>query len=96
MKKIITCLAISLSVFTLQSCKEKKAETTTDAIATANVPAAVQTSFSTKYATATDIVWEDAHEIDKQSYKAKFTINGKKMKAEFNAAGGFIKEKEDD
>ena len=96
MKKIITCLAIGFSVFTWQSCKEKKAETTTDTIATANVPAVVQTSFSTKYATATDVVWEDAHEVDKKSYKAKFTINGKKMKAEFDASGAFIKEKEDD
>lgn len=96
MKKIITCLVIGISVLSLQSCKEKKSETNTDAIATDKVPAPVQTSFSTKYATATDVIWEDAHENDKQTYKAKFTLNGKKMKVEFDAAGVLIKEKEDD
>ena len=95
MKKIIISLALSISVLTLQSCKEKSA-TDTDAITTAKVPVPVQASFTTKYAAATDVVWEDAHEGNKQSYKAKFLLNGKKMKAEFDAAGVFIKEKADD
>ena len=30
---------------------------------------------------------------DKQTYKAKFTLNGKKMKAEFDATGTLCKRK---
>jgi hypothetical protein len=55
----------------------------------------VQTAFSAKYSTATDVKWEDAHENNVQTYKAKFLVNGKKMKAEFDANGGLVKEEED-
>ena len=40
-------------------------------------------------------VWEDAHENNVQTYKAKFVVNGKKMKAEFDSNGGLVKEEED-
>ena len=64
-------------------------------ISTNDVPAPVQTAFSAKYSTATDVKWEDASEGTKQTYKAKFTLNGKKMKAEFDTNGGFVKEEDD-
>jgi hypothetical protein len=41
------------------------------------------------------VKWEDAHENNVQTYKAKFTVNGKKMKAEFDTNGGLVKEEED-
>jgi len=89
-------IVISLSLFAIQSCdndtkvKEEKKE-----LSKTDVPVPVQTAFSAKYSTATDITWEDAHEGTKQTYKAKFTLNGKKMKAEFDTSGGFVKEEED-
>jgi hypothetical protein len=96
MKKIMLIMAISLSLFVTQSCNnEKKDNNTTKEIGTNDVPAAVQTAFSAKYSTATDVKWEDAHEDNKQTYKAKFMQDGKKMKAEFDANGGFVKESED-
>ena len=96
MKKILFIFAIAITVFTLSSCADKKTETKSDTISVSDVPAPVQSAFSAKYSTAADVIWEDAHENDKQTYKAKFTLNGVKMKAEFDANGGFVKEKEDD
>ena len=88
--------AITFSVFATQSCNnDKKTDNDNKEISTNDVPAAVQSSFSAKYSTATDVKWEDAHEDNKQTYKAKFTMNGKKMKAEFDSNGGFVKESED-
>ena len=62
----------------------------------ADVPATVKTNFTAKYSGATDVRWENAKENDKHTYKAKFMMNGKSFKAEFNEDGSFIKEKEDD
>lgn len=96
MKKIFLITALSLSLFTIQSCdNDNKVKEDDKTISTTDVPAPVQTAFSAKYSTATDVKWEDAHEGTKQTYKAKFTLNGKKMKAEFDNNGGFVKEEED-
>jgi hypothetical protein len=98
MKKIILLLAISFSVFTIQSCgSDDKADKGKDdkELSTSAVPDPVKSAFSSKYSTASDIKWEDAHENDIQTYKAKFTVNGKKMKAEFDAKGNLVKEEED-
>jgi hypothetical protein len=86
-------MLIGLSVFTIQSCDNKKEDATEKKVV--NVPAPVQTAFSAKYSTATDVKWEDAHEGTKDTYKAKFMLDGKKWKAEFDANGGFVKEEED-
>ena len=96
MKKIFLIMALSVSLFALQSC-DNDAEVKDDnkELSTTDVPAPVQTAFSAKYSTATDVKWEDASEGTKQTYKAKFTLNGKKMKAEFDTNGGFVKEEED-
>jgi hypothetical protein len=94
MKKIVFLIGFSVSLLLVQSCNsktEKKDET----ISTNDVPASVQSAFSAKYSTATDVKWEDAHEDTLQTYKAKFVINGKKMKAEFDKNGGLVKEEED-
>jgi len=88
-------IVIGFSLFTIQACNDDT-KTKEDKTITANdVPAAVQSAFSAKYSTAADVTWEDAHENNVQTYKAKFTVNGKKMKAEFDANGGFVKEEED-
>jgi len=89
-------MTLSLSLLAVQSCNNAKDEKTDEKTVTTNdVPASVQTAFSAKYSTATDVKWEDAHENNVQTYKAKFTVNGKKMKAEFDSNGGLVKEEED-
>ena len=96
MKKIFLIIALSASLIAIQSCDNDKKETKDEkTLSTTDVPAPVQTAFSAKYSTATDVKWEDAHENNVQTYKAKFTLNGKKMKAEFDPNGGFVKEEED-
>ena len=86
-------MAISFSLVTLQSCDNDKKED--KEISSGEIPASVQSAFSAKYSTASDIKWEDAHEDTVKTYKAKFVLNGKKMKAEFDANGSFVKEEED-
>lgn len=89
-------MALSLSLFTIQSCDNDKTEKADEkTLSTTDVPASVQTAFSAKYSTATDVKWEDAHEDSIQTYKAKFMIDGKKMKAEFDGTGKLIKEEPD-
>ena len=89
-------MALSLSLFAIQSCNNDKKDTNENKeVSTDDVPASVQTAFSAKYSTATDVKWEDAHENNVQTYKAKFVVNGKKMKAEFDTNGGLVKEEED-
>lgn len=95
MKKIIGIMAISFSLFITQSCSNEKDSKSNDTISINDVPASVQSAFSAKYSTATDVKWEDAHEDTVQTYKAKFIVNGKKMKAEFDKNGGLVKEEED-
>ena len=96
MKKIFLITALSLSLHAMQSCDNDKKEAKDEkTLSTNDVPAPVQTAFSAKYSTATDVKWEDAHENNVQTYKAKFMVNGKKMKAEFDANGGLVKEEED-
>lgn len=97
MKKIILMIVIGFSLFTIQACNnDSDTKTKEDKTMTSNdVPASVQSAFSAKYSTATEVKWEDAHENNVQTYKAKFMVNGKKMKAEFDANGGLVKEEED-
>ena len=95
MKKMIFSVAISLSLFVIQACDNDKTSKDDKEISTSTVPASVQSAFSAKYSTATDVKWEDAHEDTVKTYKAKFKLDGKKMKAEFDANGSFVKEEED-
>ena len=88
-------MAIGLTVFTIQSCDNDSKTKDEKTISANDVPASVQSAFSAKYSTATEVKWEDAHEDTVQTFKAKFTVNGKKMKAEFDKNGGFVKEEED-
>ena len=79
----------------MQACSNETKEKEDKTVSTNDVPAEVQSAFSAKYSTATDVKWEDAHEDSLQTYKAKFAINGKKMKAEFDTRGNLVKEEED-
>jgi len=88
-------MAIGFSLATLPSCENKNTTKENKELSNSDVPTSVKDAFNSKYSTATDVRWEDAHENDQQTYKAKFTVDGKKMKAEFDANGVFIKESED-
>lgn len=79
----------------VQSCNSENTVNKDNDLSESDVPPTVKTAFSAKYSTATDVKWEDAHEDSIKTYKAKFIINGKKMKAEFDGAGSFIKEEND-
>ena len=95
MKKFMILIMFCFSLFVIPACSNNAADKDDKELSTNDVPASVQSAFSAKYSTATDVKWEDAHENEKQTYKAKFTLNGKKMKAEFDTSGGFVKEEED-
>lgn len=95
MKRILFGVVISLSLLTVQSCNDKEDKDDGKAMSEADVPPTVKTAFSAKYSTATDVKWEDAKEDSIQTYKAKFTLDGKKMKAEFDGTGTLIKEEAD-
>ena len=89
-------MTLSLSLLAVQSCNsDEKDKTDEKTLSTTDVPAPVQTAFSAKYSTATDVKWEDAHEDSIQTYKAKFKLGDKKMKAEFDGTGKLVKEEED-
>ena len=89
-------MALSVSLLAIQSCdSDAEVKDNDKEITTNDVPAPVQTAFSAKYSTATDVKWEDASEGTTKTYKAKFTLNGKKMKAEFDNNGAFVKEEDD-
>lgn len=92
---MILLMAIGFSVLATQSCNDDDKDNNDKVITAGDVPASVQSAFSAKYSTATDVKWEEAHEDTVQTYKAKFVVNGKKMKAEFDKNGGFVKEEED-
>ncbi len=85
MKKVINYSAIILAFAILSSCSEKK-------IAASEVPQSAVAAFNTKYSGATDVEWETEKEDGKTIYEAKFKFNGKKIEAEFDANGTFIKE----
>lgn len=79
------------------SSKENTGKKKNDfAIDASEVPSSVITTFKSKYPKAVNVIWEKATEDGKPSYKAKWLIDGKKIKAEFGEDGSFIKEKESD
>lgn len=95
MKRIFFNLIVCFSLATAISCNDANTDKDKDGVSDAIVPAEVKSAFSAKYSTATDVKWEDATEDSISTYKAKFTFNGKKMKAEFDSKGNFVKEEED-
>ena len=88
-------IGFGLTVLLTQSCNDAETKQEDKTVSSSDIPASVQSAFSAKYSTATDVKWEDAKEDTLQTFKAKFVLNGKKMKAEFDRNGGFVKEEED-
>ena len=95
MKRLFFSLMICFSLLIAQSCSNEADKKEDKTISENDVPATVKTAFSAKYSTAKDVKWEDAHENNVQTYKAKFMVDGKKWKAEFDGTGKLVKEEED-
>ena len=94
MQKLLLALALLFSISFTQSCNDDGKAGDDDVVTVDKVPESVRSTFSSRYGNATDVVWEHAHEDSLDTYKAKFTANGKKMEAEFKTDGSFIKDKE--
>ena len=95
--KHFTVIIMLGSLLIAASCNSKKEETKKeDTVSVDSVPPTVKSNFAAKYPLATEVVWETANENGNPTFKAKFMINGKKWKAEFSEAGGFLKEKGDE
>ncbi|HWJ27230.1 MAG TPA: hypothetical protein VNS32_11850 [Flavisolibacter sp.] len=69
----------------LCACKEKKVSST-------EVPPAAQSGLTEKYPGASDVEWEQKTKDGVKVYEAEFKVNGKKVEAQFDSSGKFIKE----
>jgi hypothetical protein len=99
MKTTVITTFISAILLFSPGCKNKEENNRIDeknVIDAGKVPATVRDSFNLNYPEATAVTWEMAHEGDEDTYKAKFTNNGKYWKAEFGENGRKIKAKEDE
>jgi hypothetical protein len=95
MKKTAGILIIVLASLFSPSCNDKDRADKKNVISASEVPAAVKNAFEAKYAAASDIIWEDAHEGEAKTYKVKFKTNDKYMKAEYKPDGSLVKEDTD-
>ena len=100
MKKITGIIIIAFAGLFITSCNadDKKTEERVDKkneITVTEVPMQVKDSFTATHSSATDIAWEEAHEGDVKTFKVKFKLNDKAMKAEYKGDGALIKESED-
>ena len=84
MKTYLLCVTL-FTFIVLSSCSDKK-------LAASDVPQPAKTSFTNKYPGATNIEWIKEKKGDKTLYEAQFTLNNKKIEAEFDAEGNFIGE----
>ena len=99
MKNWYLAFLLSGALFIAPSCKNEKKETRADeknVITPHDIPAIINTAFTSKYPGASEVIWEDAHEGDDPTFKVKFKKDGKYWKAEFKSDGSFVKEKEDE
>lgn len=98
MKRSTSILIIVLSCLFSPACNNDKKDRADEkkVISVSEVPDAVKNSFTAKYSTATDVIWENAHEDDIATYKVKFRNNNQDMKAEFKKDGSLIKENLDE
>ena len=78
-------LIIPVTCLVLLACHEKK-------IAASDVPQAVVAAFNTKYPNASEVEWATEEEDGKKVYEAECKFNGKKIEADFDMDGKFIKE----
>lgn len=90
MKGKLSLLIIAMACAIMPACKDQKKDKEE-----IPVPDVVKTAFTAKYTGAQDVVWESAHENEEFTYKAKFKLDGKEVKAEFNKEGVLVKEKLD-
>lgn len=95
MKKTIICVSFAFSAFLMQSCNEGTDTKMGGNASESDAPAAVKTSFSSKYPGASDVEWEKKTENNTTVYEAEFKQNNKEREATFDMNGTFISEKND-
>ncbi len=100
MKKLLFAILFGIGLCILPGCggssTNKDRADSKNVIDVAEVPAATQQAFAAKYPTATQVIWEKAHEGDMDTYKVKFKKRNEYMKAEYQADGTLIKVEIDD
>ena len=99
MKKTAGILMIAFVCLFTPACNNNKTDGRADkknVISASEVPVAVKDAFAATHAAATEIIWEDAREADVRTYKVKFKLNDKYMKAEYKVDGSLIKENDDE
>jgi len=88
MKKLLLALCLCLSFL---ACSKSNGNITDGSIPASQVPAAVMSSYQSKYPGASgQVEWEIEHGI---TYKVKFFIGSQRWQAQFNSNGTFIDEK---
>lgn len=81
--------AIALTGFALTACGDN------NDIAASEVPAAVISSFNSKYTNVTDAEWEKEERNGTTVYEVDFKADNKEVKASFDANGGLLESKGD-
>lgn len=91
MKTLLLLFMMATLSMSSTCSKDDNSSSTSVNISSSQVPAAVMTTFTTKYPTASgQIEWEKE---DSNTYKVKFYIGSQRWQAYFNAAGTFISER---
>ena len=85
MKTLIAFIPITAAIFILSACGEPR-------ISASEVPQPVMAAFNSRYAGVGDAEWHTEKQDGKLIYEARFKKEDKKVEAEFDAAGTFIKE----
>jgi hypothetical protein len=90
MKRFLLLVFLLITAFAWSACngEDKK----NDELTTTEIPAVVQSAFTSKYPAASETKWERGKENGKSTYKVKFMSDQKKIKAEFGEDGKFIKD----
>ncbi|RPD51408.1 MULTISPECIES: hypothetical protein [Chitinophagaceae] len=81
--------AFAMAAFALTSCGDN------NDIAASEVPAAVMSSFNSKYTNVTNAEWEKEERNGATVYEVDFRANNKEIKAIFDTNGGLIESKGD-
>ncbi len=78
-------MLVTLLIFS--ACGDKK-------LKESEVPASVTSAFQARYAGANDVSWKTEKSEGKMVYEAEFKMNGKKIEAEFDEVGNFVREED--
>lgn len=90
MKHSLFPLALAVAAMSITACNDNN-----DNLQASEVPAAVMSSFNSKYTNVTDAEWETEVRDGVTLYEVDFKANNKEIKALFDANGGLVESKGD-